>query len=132
MSRTTIRSVAVEAMNIPLLEPFTIATGSVSEAQNVLITITLNDGSRGYGECAPFNPSTGVLSGTPAAGSAGVYTLHFTNHNCVGSDITQVFTLTVIAPPTIIPPTIPAFTVGTASSFKITTIAGLAELSAPG
>ncbi len=46
MSRTTIRSISVEPLNIPLLEPFTIATGSVSEAQNVLITITLNDGSR--------------------------------------------------------------------------------------
>jgi L-alanine-DL-glutamate epimerase-like enolase superfamily enzyme len=58
MSRTTIRSVSVEPLNIPLLEPFTIATGSVSDAQNVLITITLNDGSTGYGECAPFTPST--------------------------------------------------------------------------
>src|SRR3989442_12751266 len=71
MSRTTIRSVSVEPLNIPLLEPFTIATGSVSEAQNVLITITLNDGSRGYGEYAPFNPSTGETQETALAATRG-------------------------------------------------------------
>jgi len=48
MSRTTIRSITIEPLNIPLLEPFTIATGSVSEARNVLITITLEDGSVVY------------------------------------------------------------------------------------
>ncbi len=59
MARTTIRSITVEPLTIPLLEPFTIATGGVSEARNVLITITLEDGTVGYGECAPFPPSTG-------------------------------------------------------------------------
>ncbi len=71
MSRTTIRSVSVEPLNIPLLEPFTIATGSVSDAQNVLITITLNDGSIGYGECAPFSPSTGETQETALAAARG-------------------------------------------------------------
>src|SRR6266446_8036803 len=58
MPHTTIQSITVEPLTIPLLEPFTIATGSVSEARNVLITVTLRDGSVGYGECAPFPPST--------------------------------------------------------------------------
>src|SRR5215467_11749531 len=71
MSRTTIRTVTVEPLNIPLLEPFTIATGSSSEAQNVLITITLNDGTRGYGECAPFSPSTGETQETALAAARG-------------------------------------------------------------
>src|SRR6266446_4388343 len=71
MSRTTIRSISVEPLNIPLLEPFTIATGSVTEARNVLITITLNDGSVGYGECAPFNPSTGETQETALAAARG-------------------------------------------------------------
>ncbi len=71
MSRTTIGSISVEPLNIPLLEPFTIATGSVSEAQNVLITIMLNDGSRGYGECAPFTPSTGETQETALAAARG-------------------------------------------------------------
>jgi L-Ala-D/L-Glu epimerase len=67
MSATTIETVAVEPLNIPLLEPFTIATGSIAEARNVLITITLKDGSIGYGESAPFTPSTGESQETALA-----------------------------------------------------------------
>src|SRR5215831_2586450 len=71
MSHTTIRSVTVEPLSIPLIEPFTIATGSVSEARNVLIAITLNDGSVGYGESAPFPPSTGASQETALAAAQG-------------------------------------------------------------
>ena len=42
MSNTTIHSITIGPLNIPLLEPFTIATGSVAEARNVLITIINN------------------------------------------------------------------------------------------
>src|SRR5258707_4913726 len=59
MPHTTIQSITVEPLTISLLEPFTISTGSVSEARNVLITMTLRDGSVGYGECSPFPPITG-------------------------------------------------------------------------
>src|ERR1700687_1753055 len=75
MTRTTIRSVRVEPLNIPLLEPFTIATGTTSEAHNVLITITLADGSIGYGESAPFSPSTGETQETALAAAQGCATL---------------------------------------------------------
>ncbi len=71
MSHTTIESVMVEPLTIPLLEPFTISTGSVSEARNVLITVTLRDGSTGYGECAPFPPSTGESQETALAAARG-------------------------------------------------------------
>ena len=71
MSRTTIRSVTVEPLNIPMLEPFTISTGTTAEASNVLITITLADGSVGYGECAPFTPSTGETQATALAAARG-------------------------------------------------------------
>src|SRR5437764_11423767 len=71
MSRTTIESITVEPLTIPLLEPFTIATGSVSEARNVLISVTLRDGSIGYGECAPFSPSTGESQETALAAARG-------------------------------------------------------------
>ena len=71
MSHTTIESIAVEPLTIPLLEPFTIATGSISEARNVLITVTLRDGSTGYGECAPFPPSTGESQETALAAARG-------------------------------------------------------------
>jgi L-alanine-DL-glutamate epimerase-like enolase superfamily enzyme len=71
MSHTTIESVSVEPLTLPLLEPFTIATGSVTEARNVLITMTLADGSVGYGECAPFPPSTGESQETALAAAYG-------------------------------------------------------------
>ena len=71
MPRTTIVSITVEPLTIPLLEPFTIATGSVSEACNVLITVILRDGSVGYGECAPFPPSTGESQETALAATRG-------------------------------------------------------------
>jgi hypothetical protein len=45
-----------------------------------------------------FNGTTGVLSGTPAAGGGGTYILHFTAHNGTGSDATQTFTLTIETP----------------------------------
>jgi L-alanine-DL-glutamate epimerase-like enolase superfamily enzyme len=67
MSRTTITTITVEPLTIPLLEPFTIATGSVTAANNVLIRLTLGDGSVGYGECAPFPPSTGESQETALA-----------------------------------------------------------------
>jgi L-alanine-DL-glutamate epimerase-like enolase superfamily enzyme len=66
-TRTTIAAISVEPLNIPLLEPFTIATGSTSEARNVLITVTLEDGSVGYGEAAPFLPSLGEDQNTALA-----------------------------------------------------------------
>ena len=71
MSRTTIRSISVEPLNIPLREPFTIATGSVSEARNILISITLEDGTTGYGESAPLPPSTGESQETALAAARG-------------------------------------------------------------
>jgi L-alanine-DL-glutamate epimerase-like enolase superfamily enzyme len=73
----------VEALNIPLREPFAIATGSVTEARNVLITLTLEDGSVGYGECAPFPPSTGESQETALAAARGCIEL------LVGRDAAQ-------------------------------------------
>ncbi len=75
MPHTIIQSVTVEPLTIPLLEPFTISTGSVSEARNVLITISLRDGSVGYGECAPFPPSTGESQETALAAARGCINL---------------------------------------------------------
>src|SRR5713226_6977789 len=71
MPHTTIQSITVEPLTISLLEPFTIATGSISEARNVLITVTLRDGSVGYGESAPFPPSTGESQETALAAAQG-------------------------------------------------------------
>ena len=42
-----------------------------------------------------FTNSTGILGGTPAFGTGGIYPITLTAHNGVGSDATQSFTLTV-------------------------------------
>jgi hypothetical protein len=80
--------------------------------------------TEGPGDTLPsgvaFNAGTGVLSGMPAAGSGGTYTLHFTAHNGVGSDATQTFTLTVGQPPAFTSGTSATFTVGTAGNFPVT------------
>lgn len=46
-------------MNIPLTDPFIVATGELDSAQNLFVRITLGDGSVGYGEIAPFPDITG-------------------------------------------------------------------------
>ncbi|BCM92886.1 aromatic dipeptide epimerase [Abditibacteriota bacterium] len=51
---TTIRSLSVQELNIPLWESFGIAGGAQQIAKNLLVTIELADGTRGYGEAAPF------------------------------------------------------------------------------
>ena len=69
------------------------------------------------------NTSTGMLSGTPAAGTDGTYSITFTAANGVGSNATQSFTLTVnaaSAAPSITSANSTTFTVGTAGSFTVT------------
>jgi L-alanine-DL-glutamate epimerase-like enolase superfamily enzyme len=51
---TTIGSVRVAPMDIPLLAPFGISRGSLDIAANALVTVELADGTLGYGEAAPF------------------------------------------------------------------------------
>jgi len=67
-----------------------------------------------------FDAATGVLSGTPAAGTGGVYTLHFTATNSVGTSPTQTFTLTVDQAPTFTSAATTTFAVNTAGSFPVT------------
>ena len=61
-----------------------------------------------------------ILSGTPVAGSGGVYPVSFTAHNGVGSDAVQPFTFSVAQAPTITSARSVTFTVGTAGSFTVT------------
>jgi hypothetical protein len=67
-----------------------------------------------------FNATTGVLSGTPAAGTGGTYALTFTASNGVGSPANQNFTLTVNEPPQITSANNLTLTVGTAGSITVT------------
>jgi hypothetical protein len=68
-----------------------------------------------------FNTTTGVLSGTPPAGSGGTYPVVFTAANGVGSNATQNFTLTVNQAPVITSASAATFTVGAAGTFTVTT-----------
>jgi L-alanine-DL-glutamate epimerase-like enolase superfamily enzyme len=63
------------AFDVPLDEPFGIAGGTQTVAQNVLVRLRLGDGSFGLGEAAPFPAVNGetqaqVLSALPAARAA--------------------------------------------------------------
>ncbi len=63
-SSTRIVAVSAEPLDIPLLEPFAIATGRVDAARNVLVRVTLADGTEGLGEAAPMPPSGGETQDT--------------------------------------------------------------------
>ncbi|MDN5270796.1 dipeptide epimerase [Chloroflexus sp. MS-CIW-1] len=54
MMSTVIRSLSVTPLDIPLRNPFGIAGGSQEIARNLLVTVELVNGIRGYGEAAPF------------------------------------------------------------------------------
>ena len=56
---TSIRALGVATLDIPLFEPFGISGGAQAAANNVLVTLELADGTRGYGEAAPLPPYNG-------------------------------------------------------------------------
>jgi hypothetical protein len=68
-----------------------------------------------------FNSTTGVLSGTPAAGTGKAYPITFTASNGVGANATQTFTLTVDQAPAVTSLNSTTFTVGTFASFTVMT-----------
>ena len=59
MTPTTIASVEASALDLRLTEPFAIASGARTTAANVLVRLTLNDGTVGLGEAAPFPEVSG-------------------------------------------------------------------------
>jgi hypothetical protein len=67
-----------------------------------------------------FNPATGVLAGTPAAGTAGAYPLTFTAANGVDGGASQSFTLTVSQAPAITSAPAAVFAVGAPGAFTVT------------
>ena len=71
----SIADVAAQPFDIELSEPFGIATGAQRVANNVLVTVTLSDGTVGTGEAAPFPAVNGetqsaVLDALSAARSS--------------------------------------------------------------
>lgn len=66
-----------------------------------------------------LNAVTGLLAGTPAAGTSGVYRVVLQAANGVGTPATQNFTLNVIGQPTIISDNSTTFKVGSQGSFQV-------------
>jgi L-alanine-DL-glutamate epimerase-like enolase superfamily enzyme len=50
----TIRKVEFWPVDVPLMDPFVVATGARTIAENVFLRVTLSNGAQGYGEAAPF------------------------------------------------------------------------------
>lgn len=46
--------VEIWPVDIPITDPFVVATGARTVAENVFLRVTLSNGSQGYGEAAPF------------------------------------------------------------------------------
>ncbi|MCK4820481.1 dipeptide epimerase [bacterium] len=67
MESTKIKDVLIEPLNIELEEPFTIAIGTKYTIENVILTITLENGIEGYGEAAPLEPINGENQATVLA-----------------------------------------------------------------
>ena len=59
----------VSLLDIPLFAPFGISGGAQAVANNVLVTLTLADGTTGYGEAAPLPPYNGETQADAFAGS---------------------------------------------------------------
>jgi L-alanine-DL-glutamate epimerase-like enolase superfamily enzyme len=66
---------AVEALDLELLEPFGIATGAQHAAQNLLVTLRLDGGATGVGEAAPFPAVTGETQESARAAIERLYQL---------------------------------------------------------
>ncbi len=67
-----------------------------------------------------FLSSSGLLSGTPAPGTGGIYVITIDASNGVSPDATQIFTLTVDQAPTITSANTTTFQVGLVGSFQVT------------
>jgi L-alanine-DL-glutamate epimerase-like enolase superfamily enzyme len=72
----SVADVSAVALDIELNEPFGIASGAQLVAQNVLVTLTLSDGTTGIGEAAPFPAVNGetqsAVLGALAAARSGL------------------------------------------------------------
>ena len=50
----TVRKVEFWPVDVPITDPFVVATGARTVAENVFLRVTLANGAQGYGEAAPF------------------------------------------------------------------------------
>jgi len=50
----TVTKIEVRRIDIPITDPFVVATGRLLTAENLFVRVTLHSGAIGYGEMAPF------------------------------------------------------------------------------
>jgi L-alanine-DL-glutamate epimerase-like enolase superfamily enzyme len=53
-AQTTLQTIELYKLFIPLKEPFVISLGPIHEVQNVVVILRTADGCAGYGECSPY------------------------------------------------------------------------------
>lgn len=59
MQQLKIEQIDIYRMNIPLISPFVISLETVTQAQNIIVRITANNGLSGFGECSPYRTIAG-------------------------------------------------------------------------
>jgi L-alanine-DL-glutamate epimerase-like enolase superfamily enzyme len=59
VSSNTIQRIEIWPIDVPITDPFVVATGARVTAQNLFMRVTLRDGTSGYGEAAPFPEVSG-------------------------------------------------------------------------
>ncbi len=96
---------------------FTITTDRGYPAPALSITGALPSGV----SCVDAGNGTATLSGTPAAGTGGVYSVTITAQNGISSNATQNFTLTVNEAPSFTSANAATFVAGAAHTFTVTT-----------
>lgn len=62
-----VTAVDVQPLDLPLVQPFEIALGTQHEAENLHVTVTLDDGTVGHGEGSPIPPITGETQASAVA-----------------------------------------------------------------
>ena len=64
---TQIEEVEIYPFNVPLREPFHIALGTISAAENILVRLRTREGVMGWGESCPYVPVTSETQATDLA-----------------------------------------------------------------
>jgi hypothetical protein len=106
----TITSAKTAAFTVGTAGTFTVKTTGFP-APTMAVSTALPSG-------ITFNTSTGVLSGSPNAGSGGTYHFTITASNGFGTQASQSFTLTVNQKPTVNAPATPSINENTAMVFS--------------
>jgi len=123
---------ATQAFTLTVLEIPQITSGNgttFTTGTNETFTVTANGFPAAFIEESgtlptgiSYNPTTGILSGTPQQGAGGTYNLQFTPANLAGNGLTQDFTLVVDQAPTFTSGNTTIFTVGNAGSFTVSVV----------